>query len=488
MLIAQRYRVGASLGRGGMGEVYRGTDEVLGRAVAIKLLLPSGGDPMAGERFQREARAAAMLSDPHLVAVYDFGQYGDGFYLVMELVEGRTVAAELAERGPLTPERAVDIIEQSAAGLAAAHREDVVHRDIKPGNLLVATDGTVKVADFGIAHLPGAETTTLTATGQIIGSTHYLAPERARGEQAGKASDIYALGCVLYQLVTGHPPFTAEHPTAILYQHVDTAPIPPSRLRPELSGPFEDLLLRMLAKDPTDRPSADELAAGSLRSVPLAGDMFPAEVVRTIPVAAVNGDIPEDDANGLAAGAAVAADLERDTGDAGPSPVVKSRDPARRKYLLVAAIALVATAGSVVAGAMLNGDDRKPPTTVDIGPQPSPKPSTPTPTATRTATAPTQPGQASKANQTPAVRPSTSPAGPPSPRTSSPGTPTTRPSATTAPPSATARPTTSPSVSDTPSVAPHPPSAEPSDTPTPAPSATPAAATPTPATGLDAAR
>src|SRR5690349_4048240 len=144
MLIAERYRLGESLGRGGMGEVFRATDELLGREVAVKLMLRSGQDPAAAERFQREARAAARLSDAHIVAVYDFGQDGDNFYLVMELVEGRSVAREVDDDGPLPWARAVEIVEQAAAGLAVAHAENVVHRDIKPSNLMVSADGVVK--------------------------------------------------------------------------------------------------------------------------------------------------------------------------------------------------------------------------------------------------------------------------------------------------------------------------------------------------------
>ncbi len=249
-----------------MGEVFHAIDEQLGRPVALKLMLPSGGDSTSAERFRREARAAARLSNPHVVAVYDFGQQGDQFFLVMELVEGRTVAAEIAERGSLPKDRAIEIIEQSAAGLAAAHQQDVVHRDVKPGNLLLTPEGLVKVADFGIAHLAGDGATTLTAPDQIIGSTRYLAPERARGGQAGKPADVYALGCVLYELVTGQPPFSGEHPAAILYQHVDAQPAPPSTTHPELAGAFETVLLQMLAKEPADRPTAAEISSGALRA------------------------------------------------------------------------------------------------------------------------------------------------------------------------------------------------------------------------------
>ncbi|WP_405067067.1 protein kinase [Kribbella sp. NBC_01510] len=449
MLVAKRYRLGPALGRGGMGEVFRATDEQLERVVAVKLLLPSGHDARGAARFQREARAAARLSDPHVVSVYDFGQHGDGFFLVMELVEGRTVSAELAEHGPLPKERAIDIIEQAAAGLAAAHREDVVHRDVKPGNLLLAADGTVKVADFGIAHVPGDGSSTLTATGQIIGSTHYLSPERARGGQAGKPSDVYALGCVLYQLVTGEPPFTAEHPTAILYQHVDTPPAPPSVARPELAGPFETVLLQMLAKEAADRPSAAEIATGALRAEPLGADLGPV----VVPVA---------EAPSIAT-----------------SPLEPLEPPNRmsRKTVLAGGIALLATAGAVVAGVLLNGNDPRLPPSTEVGPRQGPTSATPesNPAATSTAstTGPTRSGTASRANPTTPSQSASQPATSSSPTA---GTTTTSPSAST-------RPSTTPSAptQGTPSTGTSPSSTPPTDTPTPS---APASDTPSPsATG-----
>ena len=155
----------------------------------------------------------------------------------------------------------------------------VVHRDVKPANLLVTAGWTVKVADFGIAHLPGEGTTALKAAGQIIGSTLYIAPERTRGALAGEPADVYSLGCAFYQLVTGRPPFQAEHPTAVLYQHVDAPPEPPSLVRPEFGGPLENVPLRLLAKDPADRPTAAELAAGALRGQPLRDDFAPVVVL-----------------------------------------------------------------------------------------------------------------------------------------------------------------------------------------------------------------
>lgn len=458
-----------------MGEVFRATDEQLGRLVAVKLLLPSDHDSRAAERFHLEARAAARLSDPHVVSVYDFGHHGDGFFLVMELVEGRTVAEELAQHGPLPKARAIGIVEQAAAGLAAAHREDVVHRDVKPGNLLLAADGTVKVADFGIAHLPGEGTSTLTATGQIIGSTHYLAPERARGAQAGKASDVYSLGCVLYQLVTGQPPFKAEHPTAILYQHVDAAPAPPSLVRPELGGPFESVLLQMLAKDAADRPSAAEIATGSLRAQSLGADLGR--------VAAVP--------------AADALDAERGAGSIiiATSPLEASQPPSRvrRMSLLAGAIAVLATAAAVLAGVLHDANETKMPPTTDLGPRPGVSSSTPgsEPVATRTAstTGPIQPGTASQANPTTSPQPSQGASQQVTPRTPSPATASTGTTSTgTTSPSTTAPGTTSPTASPQSSPTPSVPtggttSTEPSPSntpPTETPTGTPATDTPSP--------
>ena len=391
-----------------MGEVFRATDEQLGRPVAVKLLLPSDHAARAGERFQREARAAARLSDPHVVSVYDFGPHGDGFFLVMELVEGRTVADEVAEHGALPKDRAIDIIEQAALGLAAAHREDVVHRDVKPSNLLLTTDGVVKVADFGIAHLPGDGTSTLTGTGQIIGSTHYLSPERARGGQAGKESDVYALGCVLYHLVTGEPPFTAEHPAAILYQHVDATPEAPSVLRPELAGPFEHVLLQMLAKDPADRPTAAAIAAGALRA-----EQGTAPTIAAGPVGAA-----------VAGGASEPSDTEAlepaGTGATG------SADRSRNMALLAGVLAALATAGAVLAVVLLNGDEPTGPPTTDVGPQPSSNTAEPSPSATRTSstTGATQPRTTSSTSA-----PSQSTSQP----TTTPTTPSTTPTSTSAP-------------------------------------------------------
>ncbi|MCC3777782.1 serine/threonine-protein kinase [Streptomyces sp. UNOB3_S3] len=261
MLVAGRYRLGEPLGRGGMGEVRQGQDEVLGRQVAVKLLLGDDGDESATMRFRMEAQTAARLNHPQVIAVYDFGEWEGRFYLVMELVRGKSLAAELAERRVLAPARAAGLVAQTASGLAAAHRQGVVHRDVKPGNLMIdAATGTLKIGDFGIARFVDETSAGLTRAGQIVGTSTYLAPERALGRTAGPESDVYALGCVLYQMLIGRPPFWDDNPTALLYLHVDSPPEPPRHYRTDVPPAFEAYLLRMLAKQPEERPSAQEVA------------------------------------------------------------------------------------------------------------------------------------------------------------------------------------------------------------------------------------
>ncbi len=244
-----------------MGEVWHATDLTLNRSVAVKLLQGDRATPADTERFRLEAQTAARLNHPNVVAVYDFGSHQGRHYLVMECVDGRSLAEERRPEGVPDARDAADIAAQTAAGLEAAHRHRVVHRDIKPGNVMITADRTVKIADFGIARFADEGTGTLTATGHIMGSAAYLPPERALGRPAQPASDIYSLGCVLFELLTGRPPFTGATALAIIQQHVDTAPVSPSRLRPGIPGPLADYVLLMLAKDPARRPTAEEAAA-----------------------------------------------------------------------------------------------------------------------------------------------------------------------------------------------------------------------------------
>ncbi|MFE0633288.1 serine/threonine-protein kinase [Streptomyces sp. NPDC058864] len=243
-----------------MGEVWRATDEVLGRPVAVKLLLGDGADPSAAARFRLEAQTAARLSHPHVVAVFDFGAWDGRFFLVMELVDGDSLAQLLEAGHLLGAEHVAVVAAQAAAGLAAAHQQGIVHRDIKPGNLMLDAAGSLKIGDFGIARFVDDPAAGLTMTGQIVGTSLYLAPERALGRTAGPASDVYALGCVLYQLLTGRAPFQGDSATALLYQHIDSAPVPPSQLGVDLPSAFEGYLLGLLAKQPEDRPTAQDVA------------------------------------------------------------------------------------------------------------------------------------------------------------------------------------------------------------------------------------
>nr|WP_268838783.1 serine/threonine-protein kinase [Streptomyces indiaensis] len=273
VLLAGRYRLDVEIGRGGMGEVWRAYDTTLARTVALKLLLPQDTDPTATSRFRLEAQTAGRLNHPNVVGVLDFGEYDNRLYLVMELVEGDSLAGVLAGSGALPAERVARLAGQASAGLAAAHAQGIVHRDVKPANLLLDAAGTLKIGDFGIARFlddPGAA---LTATGQIIGTGLYLAPERALGKPAGPASDMYSLGCVLYQLLSGRPPFEADTAVALLHQHLDSVPVPPRELGVAgLPPAFENYLLGLLAKQPEDRPTAQQaaewFAAGAWQGLP----------------------------------------------------------------------------------------------------------------------------------------------------------------------------------------------------------------------------
>ncbi|WP_217552387.1 serine/threonine-protein kinase [Streptomyces sp. GbtcB6] len=272
MLIAGRYRLKTAIGRGAMGEVWRAYDEMLGRPVAVKLLIAQNADPTAAARFRLEAQTAGRLQHPHVVGVVDFGEQEGRLFLVMELVEGDSLHRVLAQMGSLPAEEVARIAAQAAAGLAVAHEQGIVHRDIKPGNLLLDAVGSVKIGDFGIARFMDDPGGALTATGQIVGTSLYIAPERALGQPAGPPSDVYSLGCVLYQLLTGKPPFHADSPIAVLHHHLDTAPVPPRELGIGLPPAFENYLLGLLAKRPEDRPTARQtsewFAAGSWRGRP----------------------------------------------------------------------------------------------------------------------------------------------------------------------------------------------------------------------------
>ncbi|MEU6220800.1 protein kinase [Streptomyces sp. NPDC047022] len=257
-LLADRYELQELLGRGAMGEVWRACDQLLGRPVAVKMLHAEEAED--AERFRLEAQIAARLNHPNVVGMYDFGTHHDQPHLVMELVDGWNLAQERSLRGALAPAEAAAITAQAAAGLCAAHQQGVVHRDVKPANVMLTTDRTVKITDFGIARFAEEAASSLTATGKIIGTADYLAPERALGRPAQPASDVYSLGCVLYELLTGRPPFSGATSLAVVQQHVSATPAPPDRLSPDIPQPLSDYVLHMLAKDPAHRPTAEQAA------------------------------------------------------------------------------------------------------------------------------------------------------------------------------------------------------------------------------------
>jgi eukaryotic-like serine/threonine-protein kinase len=260
-LLGGRYRLFEVLGSGGMATVWRAEDTVLGRPVAVKVLRPDlAAEAGFVDRFRREARHAASLVHPTLVTVFDSGVDGGAVFIVMELVAGRTLRTVLDESGPIDPDEAVRIAAAICEGLEVAHSAGIVHRDIKPANVLLTPGGGVKVFDFGIARADGSES--LTLTGKVLGTVAYLAPEQARGEQVGPAADVYALGCVLFEMLTGEPPFRADTPVALVMRQVNDPPPPPSSVRPGLPEDLDRVVLAMLSKDPGQRPAP----AGAVRA------------------------------------------------------------------------------------------------------------------------------------------------------------------------------------------------------------------------------
>ena len=284
-VLGGRYHLGAVIGQGGMAEVHRGRDVRLGRDVAIKLLRADlARDPSFQGRFRREAQSAASLNHPSIVAVYDTGEdHGSGSvtpYIVMEYVEGRTLREVLASEGRLLPQRAMEITAQICAALEQAHRAGIVHRDIKPGNVMLTPSGEVKVMDFGIARAVTGSSQTMTQTAAVIGTAHYLSPEQARGEHVDARSDIYSTGCLLYELVTGAPPFSGDTPVAVAYQHVREEPVPPSSVEPDVPASIDAIVLKAMAKNPANRyQTAAQMRADLERA--LAGQPVEAAPVHT---------------------------------------------------------------------------------------------------------------------------------------------------------------------------------------------------------------
>jgi eukaryotic-like serine/threonine-protein kinase len=418
LLVGGRYRLEQQLGRGGMASVWQAWDTRLDRGAAVKLLDPVWrDDPVVLERLRREAHAVAGLAHRHIVGVYDCDAAEDAAYLVMELVDGRSVSELLAEWGPLPVPQAVSIAAQVCDALGAAHAAGVVHRDIKPSNILVGAGG-VKVCDFGIARLQrAAGQAALTGTGAVVGTCHYMAPEQATGERVDGRSDLYAVGCVLYMMLTGGPPFTGTNPMDVLDLHLHEPPVPLSAHRDDVPAALDQLVGELLAKHRADRPATawtvrDRLAAIEAR---LAGSGDPHPPITPLPA----GDEPTQLTlvSPIALAAAVTPSFE-DTGSTGrhrsalaPAPVLgwAGRWLSGWVVLLVAAAVLT----TVVAAIALVRGGGNPDTPVGAPPPATAFPDTEAPPADLAAPAgpsqPTPPPSASASPTAPTAAP-TSPA------------------------------------------------------------------------------
>src|SRR6476661_9597575 len=263
-LVDNRYLVHSKLARGGMSTVYLATDRRLERDVALKVLHPHmAGDPQFLDRLGREAKAAARLSHPHVVGVLDQGEDGPLAYLVMEYIKGHTLRDVIKDKGALTPRLALALIDPVVEGLGAAHAAGLIHRDVKPENVLIADDGRIKIGDFGLARA----ISTTTSTGALIGTVAYLSPELVMGRQADARSDIYSLGIMLYEMITGKQPFDGEVPIQVAYQHVNSTVGPPSALVPGLADELDELVQWCTANDPEKRPVDGNALLAELRHI-----------------------------------------------------------------------------------------------------------------------------------------------------------------------------------------------------------------------------
>ena len=267
VILNDRYEMQQRIGRGGMADVYLARDVLLDRLVAIKVLFPEfATDPAFVERFRREAQSAANLNHPNIVSVYDWGRSNNTYFMAMEYVPGRTLAEALNDVGPISASKAAEVGIEVAAALSFAHRNNVVHRDIKPGNILIGSNGQLKVADFGIARALGsAADSGLTAHGAVMGTAAYFSPEQAQGGQPDPRSDLYSLGIVLYEMVAGQVPFSGDTPVSIAYKQVHEAPTPLHQFAPDVPRAFEAIVARLLAKDPARRYPTAEAVRDDLR-------------------------------------------------------------------------------------------------------------------------------------------------------------------------------------------------------------------------------
>lgn len=375
LLLNGRYRLADQLAAGGMGEVWKGVDELLGRQVAVKLLHHQyANDPTFRARFRAEARYTAQLTHPGIAQVYDYGEQEDLSFLIMELVPGQPLSEILARHRRLTGDVTLDIVGQTARALQTAHVVGLMHRDIKPGNLLVTPDGVVKVTDFGIAR--AAEAVTLTQTGTVMGTAHYVSPEQAAGKELTPATDIYSLGVVAYECLAGRLPFTAETVVTVALKHVRESPPP---LPDDVPEPVQELVALALEKDPAARPrTAGELADrahvvretialgaprdtgdSTLPNLLAAPGESPADAEGTQPLAGTP-DVPPEAAATAAGSGQPPHDAVDHDGAYGSDPyddAASARSRRARRGPVLALTAVVVLASALLAGALWRADD-----------------------------------------------------------------------------------------------------------------------------------
>ncbi len=426
-ILGGRYELLEVIGRGGMGVVHRAQDRMLDRTVAVKVLPAEYADvDTLVERFEREARAAARLNHPNIVAVFDTGRDGTVRYIVMEYVPGLSLAQRLRGSGPLPVPEAIEVAAQMASALAAAHSAGIIHRDIKPANVMLAPSGTAKVLDFGIARATAEAA--LTATTTLLGSAPYMAPEIALGQPADARSDVYSLGCVLYEMLAGRPPFTGDLPVAVMNQHTSAPPQPPRELNSALPPAVDALILRMLAKEPADRPQeagglVTELRSTLAQSAPTGATTALAPTAATARVAPPALGIPPTPP----AAAAAAAERRVPPRRTGPLPPPPGGEGSRSPWMVALILVVVVLAGVAIAVAATAGSGGGTSTSS------TPSGTTTTTPTSRSVTSSTTPSTSSTRSQTtPTTTTSTRPT-----------TSSTTTSRSTSTPSGTTSPTTS---------------------------------------------
>src|ERR671933_994364 len=341
-LIDSRYRVQRRIGSGGMADVYLADDAQLGREVALKVLHRRfARDREFVERFRREASSAAGLQHPHVVGVYDRGEFDGTYYIAMEYLEGRSLKEIVQEEGPLDPERAIDFVVQILQAARFAHQRGVIHRDIKPHNVIVDDEGRVKVTDFGIARAGASD---MTETGSIMGTAQYLSPEQAQAQAVSPRSDLYSIGVMLYELLTGRVPFGGDSAVTIALKQVNEHPVPPSAFNAAVTPELEGVVMRALQKDPARRfPDAQAFMDALDNARQTLGDETtvaaqPTAVEPLVPLAPVNGDVPP------------------------PEPLVAEEEAERRRWAWWLIALLVVVAGIIAAALLLrdNGNNAPP--------------------------------------------------------------------------------------------------------------------------------